>query len=457
MAIQTPRAAVFSVIFLVVLIFSLALIPSNHNYKSLETTLSSVRRLPWSFRQISTNDRPESFDGFAKGDGPQPNHFRHSEASPLRLHSDPPKAHFSHVYVISLASRKDRREQMTKLANALELNITFIDAMPSANPTMTYVAEQVYEVRRQKAKVLADVAKGKARGKEELVGGMGIGSIWLARDGQQSASGETLRVPPMADWVSDVFSAVESGQRLHPQNPDFDASAKLFDPIERIPSRQLNAAVLSTYLSHVETWRTLLRNGDSSALILEDDVDIEFDFTSRWNSIEKTLPTDWQVVFAGHCWGKEMTCTFWCSQLVKPWAEEGLTDPTGLHPHLFHANIPRCLHGYVMSDQGARALLPYAVDPFSAFQAPIDVLLPTLLLSEPLPIFSIDPPLIVQAKDMSSDLQPGTGSKWRGLLGDSTLDRIWRDEGKEVKQITWDEAWQDPAVNRPHIKGQHWR
>lgn len=85
------------------------------------------------------------------------------------------------------------------------------------------------------------------------------------------------------------------------------------------------------------------------------------------------------------------------------------------------------------------------------------MLIPTLLLSQPLNVYSIDPPLVIQAKDLDSDIQPGKGSKWRGRLADSTLDRIWRDQGKQVQQVPWEVEWEtDPAVNRPHKDGQSW-
>ena len=80
-------------------------------------------------------------------------------------------------------------------------------------------------------------------------------------------------------------------------------------------------------------------------------------------------------------------------------------------------------------------------EPWSAYQAPVDNAIPTLMKTGDLTqAFSVDPPLIIQSKDSPSDIQPGTGSSWRGLLSDSTLDRIWRDEGKEVPKLTWEEA-----------------
>lgn len=64
----------------------------------------------------------------------------------------------------------------------------------------------------------------------------------------------------------------------------------------------------------------------------------------------------------------------------------------------------------------------------------------------------MEPPLIIQRKDGPSDIQKGVGSKWRGLLSDSTVERIKRAEGmwteeEEREASVWDEeAPLDPAT-----------
>lgn len=60
--------------------------------------------------------------------------------------------------------------------------------------------------------------------------------------------------------------------------------------------------------------------------------------------------------------------------------------------------------------------------------------------------YSMEPAVIIQSKELSSDIQNGLGSNWRGLLSDSTWDRILRDEGHDVKQLTYDETKYDPAI-----------
>jgi len=150
-----------------------------------------------------------------------------------------------------------------------------------------------------------------------------------------------------------------------------------------------------------------------------------------------------------------------------------------VHPQLHKATEPRCLHAYALSNRGAKHLVRLFSDPWKAYQTPVDTFIPYLtrqstaaaekklkerkkgkpnrLTNTPLRVedvedpdailaFSLEPPLIIQAKEMASDIQTGTGSVWRGLLADSTWDRIQRDEGREVRQLTWDDIKADPAI-----------
>lgn len=105
-----------------------------------------------------------------------------------------------------------------------------------------------------------------------------------------------------------------------------------------------------------------------------------------------------------------------------------------------------CLHGWAVSSNGAQRLLDALLDPWRAFSTAVDLTIPTLIHFDQVRAFSIQPPLVIQRKDGPSDLQKGNGSKWRGLLRDSTVERIARDEG------TWgqDEVWEpDPRLWDP--------
>jgi hypothetical protein len=92
-----------------------------------------------------------------------------------------------------------------------------------------------------------------------------------------------------------------------------------------------------------------------------------------------------------------------------------------------------------------RHLLGLLSDPWVAYQAAVDTVIPTYIGRDAVAAFSIEPPLIIQSKDTPSDIQQGVGSAWRGVLADSTMERIWRDEGLTIPESDDEEALLDPA------------
>lgn len=140
----------------------------------------------------------------------------------------------------------------------------------------------------------------------------------------------------------------------------------------------------------------MLKNGDKSALILEDDVDAEFDLERMWARIERQLPQDWHITYLGHCWGKELLCG--SSTLFPPLnvstrkevvvllrdaKTRNLTPNFTLsqfspfpahaygHPLLHPSVAPMCQTAYAMTSLGASHLLSLLLDPWSAYQVPI--------------------------------------------------------------------------------------
>lgn len=61
---------------------------------------------------------------------------------------------FSHIYVLSLPTRLDRREQMSRLGHALGLNFTFVDAVSKDEPFIKWIAEQVLVIRKKKLAIM---------------------------------------------------------------------------------------------------------------------------------------------------------------------------------------------------------------------------------------------------------------------------------------------------------------
>jgi GR25 family glycosyltransferase involved in LPS biosynthesis len=113
---------------------------------------------------------------------------------------------------------------------------------------------------------------------------------------------------PGGNWVEYLEAHDDAGtlDQLKPKNPNLNVTAALWDQNERIAGRQVNEGVISTFFGHTKAMKQILKNGDRSALILEDDVDFEWDLERLWSRIERRLPIDYDVTLLGHCWGKEL-------------------------------------------------------------------------------------------------------------------------------------------------------
>ncbi|ORY77601.1 hypothetical protein BCR35DRAFT_305355 [Leucosporidium creatinivorum] len=391
-------------------------------------------------------------------------HLESTTSSPSSLiHS--PTLGFSHIYVLSLPSRLDRRQQMSKLAKALGVEITFVDAHLKDESWVRWVAERVEEVRRERRAIMA-----KARNiNPSSIGGLQIGNDWLVQTPSPNTSfpsGPTTTHPSLSStsprsWV-DVLEEAHATATLHkltPTNPRLNITSTLWDPLETIAGRQVNEGVISTFFGHTRAIKKVVENGDESALILEDDVDVEWDLERVWSRVRRRLPgererelnggegtAEWDVSFLGHCWGRE------------------LLNPSYLHPLLHRSTAPLCLHAYALTQRGASRALSLLNNPWTAYSTAVDTAIPSFISfgqdstgslspnGRLLEAFSVDPPLIIQRKDGPSDIQAGVGSKWRGFLSDSTVERIKRSEGEwteeeEREASVWDESrGLDPAT-----------
>ena len=254
------------------------------------------------------------------------------EHAPHSYTTHSPTLSFGHIYVISLPRRTDRRLRMDKIARALGLSFTYVDAMSKEAPLVGWIAERVHEIRSRKRPLLAKALKVP----EEQVGGMGITSIWLKADDTRvglafpdirklderwrlagrSAQGQAghgeLADSRVVDWV-EYLESTKDLDLLRPAAATIGSTGKadvaaelLLDPIEPLAARQVNSAVIATWYSQTRAWKKIVENGDASALILEDDIDIEWDFERIWPNVERALPKDWHIVLLGHCWGTEL-------------------------------------------------------------------------------------------------------------------------------------------------------
>ncbi|KAK4704559.1 hypothetical protein P7C70_g1647, partial [Phenoliferia sp. Uapishka_3] len=217
-----------------------------------------------------------------------------------------PNLGFDHIYVITLPGKVDRRHAMDKLALALGLQFTYVTAVASTDPAIGWISERVHEVRTRKHEILARSGLVAAKS----LGGQDIDSVWLMPSQDISPSSRVrltpdpyhpslrgLVFPSLAeprwggnDWVSYFDTEYGTGATLEPEDAHINVTDLLWDPLETYPNRQATAGTIACWLSHVQALKMMRENGDHSALILEDDVDLEFDIDRLWSSISRWLP-----------------------------------------------------------------------------------------------------------------------------------------------------------------------
>lgn len=189
---------------------------------------------------------------------------------------------------------------MVKLADALGLEFTFVDATDKEEGVIAWIGERVAEVRKLKAEIIANATGMRV----EEIGGGGVTSPWLL-----STETKELELPSLKkneyngrDWVA-YLAAMKSFDLI--PTPGFDVAAALYDPLEKNSRRQVVPAVIATYYSHTRLMLSIAAQGLESALVLEDDVDLEWDLERAWANVERRLPQDWDISFLGSCWGSE--------------------------------------------------------------------------------------------------------------------------------------------------------
>ncbi|KAI0252699.1 hypothetical protein BJV78DRAFT_1308598 [Lactifluus subvellereus] len=317
----------------------------------------------------------------------------------------------SKIYIISLPRRNDRHIQMDLLKDALHLDWTYRDACEanaSAFMSRPMLEDDVIPVFDW------------PRDMEDMV---------YSREKLQPF-GADLWTLPSSHSLSDLAAYAEIADPYVFTHKGIAPSAQQASAVSDIPPlactsgndifapfspnlplyRHLTAAKVACWYSHLQTIRDIANGEDEAALVLEDDVDIERDAKVRLQALWIALPSDWDIVYLGHCWSNE-------SQFP-PLSRISLQLPSGrmarsaLHP----ANTPKCTHAYALSRIGARRIVAHLRHPPFAYSRAIDQALAWLVQSGRLRAFSIVPPVVAQRKIVYSDVTPGLGSAWRDEL-----------------------------------------
>ncbi|KAJ7596542.1 hypothetical protein C8J56DRAFT_917707 [Mycena floridula] len=307
---------------------------------------------------------------------------------------------FSQIFVVSLPSRVDRREQMKTLRKLLALGWNYIDAIPAEQEIVTSILNTV-QLRREQA--------------ISVLGANQSSPIDLSFHWPEDLDSNVLsngRLP------GEIFSSKNLATPFSPltcaQN---DSTILPFSP-EIKPYQILTRARVACWFSHLTAIRQIGESQDYDlGIVLEDDIDMEKDIRGRLSEAWHLLPRDWDMVFLGHCWSNE---SFHPAILplyrFRPPAAIG----TNIHP----SQGPKCTHAYALSKHGARRLYLHLTYPPFAYSRAIDQAFAWLIKTNRLKSFSIVPSVVVQRKIGESDVSSGTGSIWRDQLMDGVFEDI---------------------------------
>ena len=239
---------------------------------------------------------------------------------------------FDDIFVISLRKRADRRARMERIREALGLEWEYVFATQGDDPAMIRVMEQLRAVRANTTEAdfewppntLPDIG-------ETVAFPMTGGETWHL-DPSDSRAPPQLPDPPMFDNRPQLMAY--GGEYRAPVGGT---------GLGMIPAR------VATFYSHMSLLRRIADApyANHTALIMEDDVDIEFSITRRLARIfgSGAIPHDWDMLYLGHCPSEN------------PLGGESHSPTVSGAPEIRPSWDPYCTHAYAVSRDGARRML----------------------------------------------------------------------------------------------------
>ncbi|KAH8802312.1 hypothetical protein DL96DRAFT_766666 [Flagelloscypha sp. PMI_526] len=224
--------------------------------------------------------------------------------------------------------------------------------------------------------------------------------LWVLPDGDPRKP-QLPQNYPRYRLESDGKGGLEATGRSPPQGVELESEMYLGqDWAGMTPGK------VGCYWSHYELIRRIAESEEEGPqLILEDDVDMEWDINNRLRQMWQHLPP-WDIVYLGHCY-----------------IDHGNKNPIPGTPYIRPMNLAMCAHAYAITPRAARRLVRFLRSPLFAFGRPIDANTNELFFG--INRFVVDPPVVVQ---MPKDMLPtnsGT-SEFMQWLGDSVFQRVAR-------------------------------
>jgi len=320
----------------------------------------------------------------------------------------------SRIVVIGLERRADRRAHMEKLRRAMGLEFEWSNAMDLSDPRIFEIRERVRWARQESRK-----------GVEDLVPDLNF--EWSEEVEKMLKDGPPDE--PVGIEHADIWSLHDDARYTwlpslpEVPNPDTRVPITVMGGFNITMPTPLSLAMVSCWYSHYQVMRSIADGPDEAVVVLEDDIDMEFDLEKRLRGMWPGLPKNWDIVMIGHCQSHE-------------WGHPKLKHAPALH----RSTHTMCTHAYLISKQGARKMVRFLRSERFAYSRPIDHTFIHLGYHELINIFSVLPAIVLQTKDNPSDIDGGTGGLKTEWLVDSVMERVQLLEKKAVdaEGVKWE-------------------
>ncbi|KAJ7266796.1 hypothetical protein C8J57DRAFT_1618197 [Mycena rebaudengoi] len=338
------------------------------------------------------------------------------------------------IYVINLPSRADRREEMAQLASALDINLTWHNAMHYSEESVSTIVERLWWWRNAHRVHELDPRKDPSPFKFEWADD-------IQRDSDPlGLKGADLWTLPLVESNLPPLDPIPVPDDRLPMFTNHGADGMNFygpDPKDMYPIRPQQAAC---WKSHYDVLRKIAEGADDLAIVLEDDIDMEWTLERRLQYLFHALPSNWDVLMIGNT----LSARFAPAPSDADRTGHCVSNKNMFHvlptnPHLHPAGTPLCTTAYTIKCTGAQHLVCHLRTAAFAYLCPIDHAFVQLVvlqreheheheqahrLQPGTHFFSVVPPIVVQTYSSTSDITYGFGEEQSDFLKDSTRERI---------------------------------
>ncbi|KAJ3518302.1 hypothetical protein NMY22_g13746 [Coprinellus aureogranulatus] len=197
------------------------------------------------------------------------------------------------IYVVSLRSRQDRRNEMDALARLLGLRWTYTDAVSANDSVVKATLQWVKQLRGQSLGSTAPSDIGSTKG-VNFTWPPGIETLALSDEPLDTLNPIDLLDLDGGDYA---FEEGSTDSVLPVATEDY----KIAPIVTGLPDWMiLTPSRVACWHSHLNEIKRIANGAKSSVtLVLEDDVDMEQDIDSQLNYLWNFLPPDWDIFFLG--------------------------------------------------------------------------------------------------------------------------------------------------------------